>query len=81
MKSHFAQAMGVEAGMEGQYTETIKESEKALAEKRELEDRHVKLEKIFGNKDYYADIVMLEDKKHAHKKQLRGFLISILNLY
>ena len=58
--------------MEGQYTETIKESERALADKRELEERHAKLEKIFGNKDYYADIVMLENKKHAHKKESRG---------
>lgn len=64
--------MGAAAGMESQYTELIRESKRALDEKRELKERHETLEKMFGNKDYYADVVMLENKKHERQKQLRG---------
>ena len=60
------------AGMESQYTEQIRESKRALEEKEELEGRHALLEKMFGNKEYYEDIVMLENKKHDKRKEIRG---------
>ena len=43
-----------------------------MEEKTELEGRHALLEKMFGKKEYYEDIVMLENKKHERKKELRG---------
>ena len=64
--------MGAAAGMQSQYTEQIRESKRALEEKAELEARHALLEKMFGNKEYYQDVVMLENKKFERKKQLRG---------
>ena len=65
--------MGSAAGMESQYTEQIRESKRALEEKTELEGRHALLEKMFGKKEYYEDIVMLENKKHERKTELRGW--------
>ncbi|KAL5256854.1 hypothetical protein ACHWQZ_G011949 [Mnemiopsis leidyi] len=63
--------MGAAAGMQSQYKEQIRESKRALKEKAELEARHALLEKMFGNKEYYPDVVMLENKKFERKKQLR----------
>ena len=75
--------MGEDAGMECQYTEQTRESKRALTEKHDLAARHSKLEKMFGSKDYYADIVMLENSKHERRKDLRGTIVllhSLLNL-
>lgn len=63
---------GAGAGMESQYTEQTRESKRALDEKLELESRHAKLNKMFGKKDFYKSVVMLEDKKHERQKELRG---------
>lgn len=58
--------------MELQYTEQPRKSERALTEKKLHDDRDDELDKIFGTKDYYEDILMLEQNKRARMKERRG---------
>ena len=66
------QRIGEEGGMELQYTEQPRKSERALTEKKLHDDRDDELDKIFGTKDYYEDILMLEQNKRARMKERRG---------
>ena len=58
--------------MQGQYAEQVRESERALAEQRNHQQRVAKLSKMFSNKDYLDDVLMLEKKKAAKQKTIRS---------
>ena len=64
--------------MQGQYAEKVRESERALVEQRTHEQRIAKLSKMFNNKDYLEDVLMLEKKKAAKQKTQRSKYFSSL---